>query len=122
MGKTYTQIIEEIESLKKEAEAVRQKEIEGVVARIREAISFYGLTEEDLGFQRRAGGRRQSKTSAGTRGRKSSERPMSSASASQPKYRDEHGNSWSGRGPRPKWFKEALASGRTPDEFSARPS
>ncbi len=27
------------------------------------------------------------------------------------KYRDANGHAWSGFGPKPKWFKEALASG-----------
>jgi DNA-binding protein H-NS len=31
--------------------------------------------------------------------------------ASTPKYQDEAGNSWSGRGPKPGWVKAALASG-----------
>jgi DNA-binding protein H-NS len=50
MTKSYAQIVKQIESLKQEAEKVRRKEIEGVVGRIREAISVYGLTADDLGF------------------------------------------------------------------------
>jgi hypothetical protein len=34
-----------------------------------------------------------------------------------PKYSDGSGNTWIGRGPRPKWVKDALAAGRTLDEF-----
>jgi len=52
--KTYSQMLDEIEQLKKQAEEVRRKEVEVVIARIRDAIAFYGLTEEDLGFPRRA--------------------------------------------------------------------
>lgn len=54
MKKTYGQMLEEIELLKRQAEEVRRKEIEIVIARIRDAIAFYGLTEEDLGFARKA--------------------------------------------------------------------
>jgi DNA-binding protein H-NS len=50
--KTYGQMLEEIELLKRQAEEVRRKEIAIVVARIRDAIAFYGLTEEDLGFRK----------------------------------------------------------------------
>lgn len=34
-----------------------------------------------------------------------------------PKYTDQAGNTWIGRGARPKWVKEALALGRSLDEF-----
>jgi len=36
---------------------------------------------------------------------------------SDAKYRDESGNVWSGRGPRPGWFKAALAAGKAAEEF-----
>lgn len=32
-------------------------------------------------------------------------------------YRDEHGNAWSGFGPKPRWLKDALATGATLDQF-----
>jgi DNA-binding protein H-NS len=34
-----------------------------------------------------------------------------------PKYADGAGNTWIGRGPRPKWLKEAIGAGRALDEF-----
>jgi DNA-binding protein H-NS len=33
------------------------------------------------------------------------------------KYRDEAGNTWTGRGSRPRWLGAALLSGRSIDEF-----
>ena len=53
MKKTYSQMLDEIEQLKKRAEEVRRKEVELVIARIKDLISFYGLTEEDLGFRKK---------------------------------------------------------------------
>ena len=50
MKKTYSQMLEEIEQLKREAERVRRDEVQEVIARIKVAIAFYGLTPEDLGF------------------------------------------------------------------------
>ncbi len=35
------------------------------------------------------------------------------AKAVSAKYRDADGHAWSGRGPQPRWFKEALASGKS---------
>ena len=34
------------------------------------------------------------------------------------KYRDSAGHAWSGRGPKPGWFKAALASGKTPEQLA----
>ena len=48
--KSYSQMLDEIELLKKRAEEVRRKEVELVIARMKDLITYYGLTEEDLGF------------------------------------------------------------------------
>ena len=53
MKKTYSQLLDEIEQLKERAEEVRRKEVELVIARIKDLITFYGLTEEDLGFRKK---------------------------------------------------------------------
>ena len=53
MKKTYSQLLDEIEQLKERAEEVRRKEVELVIARIRDLITFYGRTEEDLGFRKK---------------------------------------------------------------------
>lgn len=43
--------------------------------------------------------------------------------AVQPKYRDpQSGQTWAGRGHQPKWFKEALASGKKPEDFLMTPA
>ncbi|MBA3774284.1 MAG: H-NS histone family protein [Ramlibacter sp.] len=105
MKKTYKQVLDEIEALQNEAESIRRKEVEAVIARIREAISFYQLTAEDLGF-------------AAAPSYKSSVRQRSSDRP--PKYRDDQGNVWSGRGPRPKWMREAIAAGRRKEDFALR--
>lgn len=115
MSKTYNQLMEEIEALKREAQAVRQQEVNGVIARIKEAIAVYGLTAADLGL---AGARRGRPPADAATARKPA-RSTSAGAASRPKYRDEHGNTWSGRGPRPKWFKDALAAGRRAEDFAA---
>lgn len=114
MPKTYSELMEEIEALKREAQAVRQQEIDGVVARIKEAIAFYGLTAQDLGLAGAPRGRppRQAAVAPG------GTRRASNGTAARPKYRDEHGNTWSGRGPRPRWFKDALAAGRRAEDFA----
>ena len=74
------------------------KEIEAVVARIQEAIKHYGLTAQDLGLGKK-----------GRPGRKAS--PLKGRKLAL-KYADGRGNEWSGVGRRPKWFVDALKSGK----------
>jgi len=52
--KSYSQMLEEIEALQRQAEEMRKRVIDDVIRRIKAAIAFYGLTEEDLGFRKRA--------------------------------------------------------------------
>ena len=112
MAKTYAQIQAQIEALSREAEQLKRDEIEGVIARIKEAVQAYGLTPADLGFGK-------AKASAGAK----KKRPGRRAAAKTPaaavvKFRDEAGNSWVGRGARPQWLRTALASGRKLEDFA----
>ena len=109
MSKSYSQLVREMDILKAKAESVRKKELQGVVQRIKEAISFYELTATDLGL---ANGAPVAKRGPGRPGRKGKSKPMAAA-----KFQDGQGNAWSGRGPRPGWFKKALAAGRSPADF-----
>ena len=100
MAQTYKQIQKQIEQLQKQAEAVRSSEIKGVVERIKVAIAHYGLTAAHLGLEAtspRSAGKRRAKSSA--------------------QFSDGAGNVWSGRGPRPRWLRDALAAGRSIDDF-----
>jgi len=111
MSKTFLQLQTQIAQLQKEAESLRKKEAADVLARIKEAISVYGFTAQDLGVATtRKLGRPASKV-GGKAGKK--------VAAEGPKFKDDQGNVWSGRGPRPQWFKAALASGKTPEQLSA---
>jgi len=118
MPKTLAQIESQIARLERQREALRAKEVAGVVARIREAIDHYELTAKDLGFgapngsgaaQRGA----QKKTAAKAGGRK-----RVRTIVGQIRYRDEHGNAWTGHGKRPNWFKDAIASGKKPEDLA----
>lgn len=104
MKKSYVTVLREIEALQKEAEVLREKEVHEVIGRIREAIDTYKLSAADLGFRDPVG--------------PEPDWPRSrTASTRVPRYRDKHGNVWSGRGPRPKWIKEALKAGASLESF-----
>src|SRR5881409_936458 len=108
MTKTYAQIQKQIQALSREAEQVKRKEVDGVVARIKEAIAVYGLTAGDLGLT----GARVSKAGPGKK------RGAKSKGAAAVKFRDEAGNTWVGRGPRPHWLRDALAAGKKLEDFA----
>lgn len=103
--KTYAQIKKQIDALQREADELRVREVSGVVARIKEAIAHYGLTQEQLGYGAAPGGQK-------AKGRKA---PAASGAA----YSDGLGNTWGGRGPRPQWLKAALSEGRALEEFAS---
>lgn len=112
MAKTYADIQKEITALQKAAETLRQKEIAGVIERIKVAIATYQLTASDLGLAGRAA---SAPKAAKTRGRKAGAK-----SASVAMYKDpDSGKTWSGRGRRPDWFTKALAAGKKAEELRA---
>ena len=106
MTQTYKQIQKQIETLQRQAEKLRTQESDGVIARIKVAIAHYGLTAEQLGFGATANG-------VTTKAKAGKATPTRSA-----KYSDGQGNSWSGMGKRPYWLRDALAAGRTLEEFA----
>jgi DNA-binding protein H-NS len=116
MAKTYQQLQAEIEQLQKKAEAQRKKELTGVIKEIKDAIAHWGLTAEDLGFGVAKPSANSRKTAKQGRSISQAKRQAKSV-ASAVKYRDENGNVWGGRGPRPAWLRAAIEAGRTPEEF-----
>ena len=114
MTKTYVQIQKQIETLQREADKLKRKEVDDVISKIKEAIDVYGLTSADLGFGVRSAARGAAATKK--RGRPAAKGRSKSASA--PKYRDESGNTWGGRGPRPQWLRDALANGKILADFA----
>lgn len=115
MAKTYEQLQRQIVSLQAEAEKLRRKELEGVVSRIREAIDFYQLTAADLGFSSKAAA--PAKAGKGAGRKKAAGKTGSKAAQAPAPYSDGNGGTWAGRGKRPQWLRDALAAGRTLEEF-----
>lgn len=111
MAKTYEQLQRQIQALQAEAEKLRRKELDEVIGRIREAITFYGITAADLGLAAKSPAKPKSAGRARP-GRKAG-KPAKAAVA----YRNQNGQTWGGRGKRPQWLRDALAAGQTLDEF-----
>jgi DNA-binding protein H-NS len=101
---TYLELKEQAERLLAQAEEMREKEIADAIADIKEKMRLYGLTAEDLGLGRAAGGR-------SARGKV----------AAVIKYRGPNGETWSGgRGRKPQWVTQALQQGRKLEEFAVK--
>ena len=105
MAKTLIEVRQQIEELKAIEERLRREEAQGVILRIREAISAYGLTPADLFGVQSPAPSRKSKP----------EKPKEMGA--KVKYSDGKGNTWSGRGRRPQWFAAAIESGESIEQF-----
>lgn len=94
--------LKELKSLKKKVE----KAIDGFEERQRsEAISKLEATAREMGYSL--------SELTGKKAAKARKNPVA------PKYRDPKNASltWSGRGRQPQWFKDAVASGKSPDDM-----
>jgi len=121
MAKNLKQVLAQIDSLQKQAEQLREKEVSGVVGRIKEAIAHYGLTVEDLFGARKtkAGTATPSRKSKAAKGAKTRATKSKKSPVSFPMY-GLNGKTWTGKGRRPKWFVEALAAGKKPEEMQVQ--
>lgn len=89
---TYKELLAQKQELDAEIEQARQVEAEHALSTVRETIAAFGFTPDDVfGTRRKARG----------------------ASNGAPRFRHpETGETWGGRGPRPRWLK-----GKDPEQF-----
>jgi DNA-binding protein H-NS len=117
------QIQQQIDKLQREAESIKSKEVGGVIERIRDAIRHYGLTAQHLfgGKEPKAGRAKPAKRAAA--GKKAAGKRGGSSRKGVPvpvKYRDDAGNTWTGRGNRPRWLVAALNDGKRLEDFALK--
>lgn len=104
---TYLELKEKAEKLLQEAEELRLKEIEQVIADIKEKIRTYGLSAQDLGLAGSTGPRRR--------------KAAAERSSAPAKYRGPNGETWSGgRGRKPQWVVDALKKGEDLEAFRVK--
>lgn len=90
------ELIEKRKELDKEIQILQISLRADVLGRIRTLMQTHGITNEDLGTTRRAGPTPEKGSKAGF--------PVKA------KYQDDKGNTWTGRGLKPRWLTEALAA------------
>jgi DNA-binding protein H-NS len=132
---SYAELKAQAEKLLQKAEALRSQEISETIASIKKAIAAYGLTAEDLGLSKKSGRKPAKASGRGTKATKKATKakpgrpPGRPAQASKksskdgrsvvlPKYRNPaSGQTWTGRGKKPKWLEAALANGKKISDF-----
>lgn len=116
MPKSLTQVTAQIEKLQKEADAIKAKELDDVIARIKEAIAHYGLTAVDLGLRKSRVAKAGTASKNAAKKIKARKAPKDSGVI---KFRSEDGqHTWTGRGRAPNWFKAALEAGATRESLA----
>lgn len=82
---TYKELLAQKQKLEEQLESVRLKELEQVIAQVKQIVADYGLTAEDVGLS--------------SKGKAKGRRTVA------PKYRDpKTGATWTGRGRAPAWI------------------
>ncbi len=95
---TLADIQKQIDELLKQKSELVSKEKETVIEEMKEKIRIYGITTSELGF------RKNSKAST-------------PATTKTVKYKNEKGETWGGRGPKPQWVKDVEASGESLEKY-----
>ena len=88
--------------LERKIQETQKNERASAIAKIRSLMAEFGLSVEDL-----SGKSAPVSKKSGTETRKA---PV--------KFKDNAGNTWSGRGLKPKWLQQALASGKQLADFA----
>lgn len=101
---TLQELLAQKAELERKIQETQRNERQAAIDKVRALMAEFGLTAEDLGGKSTAAGSRK-KTSDGTR-------------KAAVKYRDAAGNTWSGRGLQPRWLREALATGKSLQDFA----
>lgn len=117
---TFAELSAQIEALQAKAAEARRREVAEVISKIKTAVEHYGLTAEDLGLALKAPKTSKGRATAVAEKKVKSKAAKAPSAKKQPKpikYRDEAGNAWVGHGKRPKWFVDAIASGKTAEDL-----
>jgi len=121
MARTLAQIETQIAKLQQRADAIKAKEMVGVIERIRDAVGHYGLTPEHIfGVKTaKAPPPRKAKATVEQVAVKETAATQSAVNGKRVavKYRDAEGNTWTGRGSQPRWLRTAVENGMSLEDF-----
>jgi DNA-binding protein H-NS len=125
MAQTYIQIHQQIASLQRRAETLRLEEVKSAIGKAKAIIARFALTAEQLGLAVVSAKPSAAPVFVKTRApatvvkkavapaAKTTKSPVAKKAATPIRYRDNAGNTWGGRGPKPRWLVAGIAAGRT---------
>lgn len=94
---TLADIQKQIDELLKQKSELVNKERESVIEEMKEKVRIYDIKASELGFRKNSKG--------------------SAPATKTVKYKNEKGETWGGRGPKPQWVKDVEASGESLDKY-----
>ena len=103
---TLAELLAQRGALEEKINEISKKERADTIAKIHALMQEGGLSLADLRGEtnKKSGAEKASKSGA--------------AKKVAAKYKDDNGNSWSGRGLQPRWLKAAMAAGKKPEDFA----
>ncbi|MDY0743644.1 H-NS histone family protein [Paucibacter sp. R3-3] len=110
MATSFSKLKNQIQKLQQQAASIQAT----VISRIKREIAQHGLDIDDL-FG--TGGSAAAKKSRSAPLKKKAAGARKTGADKPAKFADDQGNTWHGVGKRPQWIHDALAAGRSLDEF-----
>jgi DNA-binding protein H-NS len=102
----YQILQNQIAELQIKAASIRDAERTAAITQINGLIESFDIKLSELANKAGASARGMAKPMLGKKVKKVA-----------PRYRDSHGNEWTGRGLQPKWLRAAIAGGATLESF-----
>ena len=103
---TLAELLAQRGALEDKINEISKKERADAIAKIHALMQESGLSLSDLrGEVSKKGGAEKTSRSGATK-------------KVAAKYKDDNGNSWSGRGLQPRWLKATVAAGKKPEDFA----
>lgn len=113
-----TALRSQVTDLQRKIEEIKVRDRNKVLSEIRSSMEAYDITLGDL---QKAGRKPRNKKSESVAMPKTLANKKRSLPRPPIKFLGPNGSTWTGRGVMPKWLREAIASGRSKEEFSVSP-
>ncbi len=105
----------QIEKLQKQASEIKAREFSKTVQEIREKMQAFGITAKDLQTAKTS---KKVAVQLPAKKRAAANVKKAAVSSVAAKYRGPEGQTWSGRGLKPRWMAALIAQGHTKEEFA----
>jgi DNA-binding protein H-NS len=122
--KTLPELLIERTAIEKAIENARKTQRKAAIAQVRELLKLYDISVKEISFpdvmQSASDNKLETKKRAANNKMNATKKVKSQTKINtkvKPKYRDDAGNKWTGRGKCPRWLMEAESKGHLRNEF-----